>query len=672
MGSGLAVRGQQPEGVEPAARSRLEDREERARRRSSRLGPLLVAAGAYLAVSLLLWWNIWSSHPTSTTTCACGDSALFLWFLEWPAYAIGHGHSLFYSTSLFHPQGINLLSNTSELAIGTLLAPVTWLFGPVATLNVASTLSPVLSALAMFWLLRRRVSWSPSAFVGGLLYGFSPFVIGSLADGHLMTGMLVVPPLVVGGLDEILIRQRRSPLVAGVGLGALMAFEFFVGTEMLVLMVVLMVVAVTMVVGYAAVGHRAELRRRYQHALAGLSWGAGTAVVLLAYPAWFALAGPAHLAGLVWPTTGQAIDGSTLSNLVTPTYTSAPFVHAMHLIGGYQGNGLVIEYFGIGLLAVVAVGLAAWRRDRRLWLFGALGAVSVVLSLGLSDGGWVPWALVAKLPVLENVIEERFIGLTYLCVAVLLGATIDRAHRGVVDGLASGSSGSDRSVGGSPRPGSRLVAAGVAGAIALVALVPIATTYAANVPLTVQHAFVPRWFTEVAHHLPGGQVVLAYPAPFSGIQAAMAWQAIDGMEFAMAGGSSPEGIADRAGKERPGFEVISAASLTLSPLPRATATTVASVRRALAGWGVTTVVVPNQPALPAYDHGGNVAYAVGLFTAALGQRPEYQADAWVWPHADAPGPQVAISPEAFTSCVAPAHLDAGSDMAVPDCVLASI
>ena len=99
------------------------------------------------------------------------------------------------------------------LAVGIPLAPVTWLFGPVATLNVASTLGPALSALAMFWLLRRWVRWTPAAFVGGLVFGFSPFVFVNLAGGHLMTGVLVLVPLMVGCLDELLVRQRHSPAV---------------------------------------------------------------------------------------------------------------------------------------------------------------------------------------------------------------------------------------------------------------------------------------------------------------------------------------------------------------------------------------------------------------------------------------------------------------------------
>ena len=188
---------------------------------SRRLLTLLLAAAAYLVVSVIVWWNVWSTHPTSTSTCGCGDTSLFTWFLEWPAYAISHGLNPLYSTAMFHPSGVNLLANTSELAIGVVLAPVTWLLGPVATLNVAVTLAPVLSALAMFVLLRRWVSWAPAAFVGGLFYGFSPFILVSLIDGHLMIGMAVVPPLVVLCLDELLFRQRRRPVVTGVLLGLL-------------------------------------------------------------------------------------------------------------------------------------------------------------------------------------------------------------------------------------------------------------------------------------------------------------------------------------------------------------------------------------------------------------------------------------------------------------------
>ena len=64
------------------------------------------------------------------TTCGCGDAARFLWYFAWPAFALTHGHDVLYSTWLFHPGGINLLDDTSVVALGVVLAPVTWLCRP--------------------------------------------------------------------------------------------------------------------------------------------------------------------------------------------------------------------------------------------------------------------------------------------------------------------------------------------------------------------------------------------------------------------------------------------------------------------------------------------------------------------------------------------------------------
>ena len=55
------------------------------------------------------------------------------------------------------------------------LAPVTWAFGPVASMNVALTLAPALSALAMFVLVAPVGGLDACRGAAGLLYGFSPW-----------------------------------------------------------------------------------------------------------------------------------------------------------------------------------------------------------------------------------------------------------------------------------------------------------------------------------------------------------------------------------------------------------------------------------------------------------------------------------------------------------------
>ncbi len=90
----------------------------------------LLAGGSYLFLSVGMWWHVWSDHPTSTSICGCGDTSLFTWFIEWPAYAISHGLNPLYSNAMGYPHGINLLANTGMLAVGVTLLPITWVFGP--------------------------------------------------------------------------------------------------------------------------------------------------------------------------------------------------------------------------------------------------------------------------------------------------------------------------------------------------------------------------------------------------------------------------------------------------------------------------------------------------------------------------------------------------------------
>jgi hypothetical protein len=283
----------------------------------------LIAGAGYLVVSLIVWWHVWTGDPATVTTCGCGDTSLFTWFLEWPAYALSHGLNPLYSTAMFHPTGVNLLSNTAEVGIGVVLVPVTWLFGPVATLNVALTLSPVLSALAMYVLLRRWVSWAPAAFVGGLLYGFSPFILIALSDAHLMLAMTPIPPLIVACLDELLVRQRRRPVPTGALLGLLVTVQFFIGSEMLVLTIIAAAIGVAFVVAFN-IRRLDVIRRKTRHAVVALASAAATGGVLLAYPVGFALAGPARLAGPVWgPASLISYGGTNLKDYVLPAPPSA-------------------------------------------------------------------------------------------------------------------------------------------------------------------------------------------------------------------------------------------------------------------------------------------------------------------------------------------------------------
>ena len=399
-----------------------------------------------------------------------------------------------------------------------------------------------------------------------------------------------------------------------------------------------------LVVVYAAWRYPELLRQRARFAAVGLVAGAVTSAVLLAYPAWFALAGPAHFSGLVWPGPEFA----TLRNLSTGLRNYAlPWPaervnrasavnHLAHAVyeGGYQGPILSNQYFGLGVVIVAIGGIVAWRRDRRLWLFGAITAISVLLSLGVVKHVFLPWQLLAHLPLFENIVPYRFVLITYLAVAVMLALIVE--HTYVTVNRRRELAGAGSSAQPPSRSWSRLPAwSGAAAAIvvAVIALFPPTAYLSQTVPITTRPVVLPDWFETVAPELKGHQVLYAVTSFREWAHNPLVWQAVDKMHYSGVNAGGPGGELMRAGKERPGATVI--ANVTSNGLVRhITTADVAAVRRALDQWGVTMVVIPDQAGLPSYDQITSVTAVAALMTAATGQRPIYQAHAWVWSGVD--------------------------------------
>jgi hypothetical protein len=604
----------------------------------------------------VVWWGVWAGHPTTTATCGCGDTSIVTWFMAWPAYALTHGDSLVFSTRVLHPGGVNLLANTSFLAISLPLAPVTWLAGPVASLNVAATLAPVAGALSARGLLLRWGTWGPAAFLAGLFYGFSPFVMENLALQHVEFATLVVPPLLFLCLDELLVRQRGKAWPWGLATGGLCTVQFFVSAEVLVMCVLAAALGTVLLVVAGLVRSPAALAARWRHAAAGLGTAAGTGLVLLAWPAWYAVAGPQSLPRRVFPDV--QFFGSTWRTLFLPAVPHDRGPNAVLETYGYFGSHpLLLGYLGIGMTATFVIGLVWFRHDRRLWFCAAMLVLLESLSLGAST--W-PWRAFDDVPVVANIVPDRLAAVADLFAAVLLGLVVDRARR---SGLHW--PGGHRST--RPAPGT-VAALG----LAALALVPLAVAY--RLPLTTRPVDVPRWFATIGTRVPTTDVVLTYPFASSGLRAPMTWQAVGSLRWSLVGGGSitPDPPLHRTPAQRSDaratFDLVNLSDGFL-PLPDGTPAQSARLRIALDHWGVTTVVIPSERGWPPALRGRSVPTAVAYVTAALGRGPRRQADAWVWTVGTDPAPARSLSPAAFAACTtAPAvERDPGTAAA---CVLA--
>ena len=77
---------------------------------------------------------------------------------------------------------------------------------------------------------RRFVSWWPAAFVGGLLYGFSPFTAAT-ANAHLFLLFQAIPPLVILFVHRFLRRARRPRGGPASRSGLCFVAEFYISTQ---------------------------------------------------------------------------------------------------------------------------------------------------------------------------------------------------------------------------------------------------------------------------------------------------------------------------------------------------------------------------------------------------------------------------------------------------------
>jgi hypothetical protein len=570
--------------------------------------------GLFSLPAIALWWHVWTGHPSSTLSCACGDPAQEVWFMAWPAWALTHFANLFFSGVVNVPHGANLLSNTSGTLVGVVLSPVTWLFGPVTATNVALTLAPAVSAWGMWLAVRPLVRWKPAAIPAALVFGYSSALVTSLAFGHVSVTVLVVPPLLFVTLHEILIRQEKSAPRDGLHLAALVAIQFLMSPEVLVMCAFFAVIGIAACV---VVGWR-HARAHLAHAGSAFLIGISIALPFLAYPAWYGLAGSQSVSGVLFVIA--PLTGVPLSGFLLPGHFES-FANSYVRFGGYLGrNGPPPNYLGLGVEVGFVASLALAHRRRIVWLLFFLTAVTMWISLGAYLFGgptsweriWLPWRYLSNLSVLKEILPGQFAPFLTLFVAFVLAIGVDALFLRF----------SARATWTPVR--TSLVSGLAAASLTVAALVPVFVTF--DMPFTVASAKVPLWMAREAPKLPGGTVLLTVPFAVSGSPAPMLWQAVDGMHFRLAGAAmkTPNAIGGPVGQGEPGSarRILSDLSVFGSDQPLGTIAQVKAVRRALREWQVNEVVIDGVSRDP--------TYASGFLTMVFGTAPSYKHSALVW------------------------------------------
>ena len=567
----------------------------------------VLAAATFVVVAFYLTAPLWLNLDHQLRDDP-QDQAFFEWMLAHGARVLTDGAYPFFSDRMNYPDGVNMMANTSVLAISLPMTPVTLLFGPHVSFNLFLTLALALTGISWYFVLSRVfVSSRLAAWVGALFCTFAPSMV-SHAGGHPNIVSQFLVPLIIW--RTLRLRQPGRAVRNGLMMAVLLIWQAFINLEVLFMTAVGLGVFCLVMAISRRKRHRGETRRF----LRGLSVAGIVTLAVLAYPLSVQFFGPQSYHGLPEFVRNFGADLGSFT------------AYSSHSVAG---NAVVAErlaqnpaeenaFFGWGLV-ILFVGLLVWmRRSAAVLALGGIAVLFAAMSLGpriflngINTGIPGIWAVLHSVPVLNSAVPTRWAMAIAPVVGILLTLGVQRA----IDLTRA-------------QPAARgpvRVAMITAVAMALVPLVPVqlATTPMAPVPEFVTSG---AWkqFVDDNH------TVVALPLPDSSYPDPLRWTAMTGQDMRIAGAyallpnQNPLNPTDRTALFSPPWRPTSGLMASIrqgNPIPEINDTrremTLADLRYWKAGAVVLTPQVRDIEMLRA-------------MTGLLGFQPTWTGGAWVW------------------------------------------
>jgi hypothetical protein len=372
-----------------------------------------IAFAVYLVVWVATAFRPIVEHPAQALLDQKSqDPNLFVWFMRWWPYAIGHGLNPLYTHEIGVPAGHSLAWVTTVPPLSLLATPLTLLAGPLVSFTLLAAIALPVSAWAAFVLCRRLTGKFWPALVGGAVFGFSAFEMNHGAAGqlNLTYSSLLLPILAYLILlwRDGSIGTRTFVILAGLA----MALQFYLMVETFADMTA--VLAICLLVGFALAGAagRPEIARLAR--VVGLAYV--LAAVLAAPYVLFMLAAKApklkhqtgmDLASLVIPRPGRTFGIGWLTHAAAgpikdsaACYVGVPLLLLAVLLAVTSWSSKIVRFLScmLAFLIVASLGPVVYLEGRRTQA--------------------LPWAALFHLPLVRNAFPLRLMLFAYLVLAV--------------------------------------------------------------------------------------------------------------------------------------------------------------------------------------------------------------------------------------------------------------
>jgi hypothetical protein len=387
----------------------------------------------YCLVSLAAYWPIYPGDRSKLPGCVCGDTVQSVWFLRWIPYAIAHGQNPFFTSAINLPFGVNLAQNTSMPLLALIVSPLTVAYSPIASFTLLAWLAYPASATTMYVVCYKLTRSRLAAFTAGLLYGFSPYMIGQ-GQGHIMLTFVPIPPLMMYVCWHLYIRRTGNPYAIGTLLAVLVIAQYLIDPEI----IAITTIALLSTLAYLVLCETKLITKNtIKYITKGLVTTLLIAAVILAYPIWFMISGPEHFTGPNFapgnPYRSDAV------GLVIPTLNEQvipPLFHRYVVSTEAESYGESGDYVGLPLLLLIIYSAIKFRKERWILILCISSFACWILSLGprLVVGTHktsiiLPFAVFTKLPLLQDILPSRLSLAEWLLISLAISLIISQTQK---------------------------------------------------------------------------------------------------------------------------------------------------------------------------------------------------------------------------------------------------